>query len=77
MPITWWSQLIWLSAIAIGSFLLSWIFTNLLRFSRTAYVAVMAVVTGAFLLGAVFQRIEVPIHQEKRGSAGTNMVPAH
>lgn len=51
MPITWWSQLIWLLAIALGSFLVTWIFTDLLRFTRTAYIGVLAVVTGVFLYG--------------------------
>jgi len=51
MPITWWSQLIWLSTIGIGSFLLSWVFADLLHIARTAYVAIFAVVSGAFLFG--------------------------
>lgn len=51
MPITWWSQLIWLLALALGSFLVTWIFTDLLRFARTAYIGVLTVVTGGFLFG--------------------------
>lgn len=51
MPITWWSQLVWLLAIALGSFMVTWIFTDLLRFTRTVYIGVLAVVTGAFLYG--------------------------
>lgn len=49
MPATFWSQLIWLCALALASFLVSWIFTDLLDIPRTAYVAVFAVVTGGFL----------------------------
>lgn len=51
MPITVWSQLIWLCTLALGSFLISWLFSDLLGFPRTAYVAVFTVVTGAFLYG--------------------------
>ncbi len=51
MSITLWSQFIWLCALALGSFLVSWIFTDLFHVPRTAYVAVFAVVTGAFLYG--------------------------
>ena len=51
MPVTWWSQLVWLITIGIVSFLLSWIFTDLFHLARTAYVAIFAVVTGAFLIG--------------------------
>jgi hypothetical protein len=51
MPITWWSQLIWLLALALGSFLVTWIFTDLLRLTRTAYIGVLTVVTGGFLFG--------------------------
>ncbi len=51
MPITWWSQLIWLLALALGSFLVTWIFTDQLRLARTAYIGVLTVVTGGFLFG--------------------------
>jgi hypothetical protein len=51
MSITLWSQLIWFCALALGSFLVSWIFTDLLHIARTAYVAIFAVVTGAYLFG--------------------------
>jgi hypothetical protein len=51
VPITWWSQLIWLFALALGSFLVTWIFTDLLRFARTAYIGVLTVVTAGFLFG--------------------------
>jgi hypothetical protein len=51
MPITWWSQLIWLLAIALTSFLVTWIFTDLLHLEQTPYIAVLAVVTGALLTG--------------------------
>lgn len=51
MPITWWSQLIWLLALALGSFLVTWIFTDLLRMTQTPYIGVLGVVAGAFLYG--------------------------
>lgn len=51
MSITLWSQLIWFCSLALGSFLVSWIFTGLLHFKSAAYVSVFAVVTGAFLYG--------------------------
>jgi hypothetical protein len=51
MPITWWSQLIWLLVLAVGSFLVTWLFTDLLRLTRAAYIGVLAVVTGVFLYG--------------------------
>jgi hypothetical protein len=49
MPITWWSQLIWLLALALGSFLVTWIFTDLFHLTQAAFIGVLAVVTGAFL----------------------------
>lgn len=49
MPITWWSQLIWLLALAFASFLVTWIFADLLRLTQTVFIGVLAVVTGAFL----------------------------
>lgn len=51
MPILWWSQLIWLLALALGSFLVTWIFADLLRMRQAPYIGVLAVVTGAFLYG--------------------------
>lgn len=51
MPITWWSQLIWLLALALASFLVTWAFTDLFHLSQTPYIGVLAVVTGAFLAG--------------------------
>jgi hypothetical protein len=51
MPMTFWSQLIWLFALVLGAFLVSWIFTDLLRLTQTAYIGVLAVVTGVFLSG--------------------------
>ena len=51
MQITWWSQLIWLLALALGSFLVTWIFADLLRFTQTSYIGVLALVTGGFLYG--------------------------
>ncbi len=51
MPITWWSQLIWLLALALTSFLVTWIFTDMFHLTQTPYIGVLAVVTGAFLAG--------------------------
>jgi hypothetical protein len=51
MSITVWSQLIWLLAIALASFLVTWIFTDLFHLSQTAFIGVLAVVTGALLTG--------------------------
>jgi hypothetical protein len=48
---TWWSQLIWLLALALASFLVTWIFTDLLRMAQTAFIGVLALVTGALLYG--------------------------
>ena len=50
MQITWWSQLIWLLALALGSFLVTWIFVDLLRFTQTPYIGVLALVTGGIPL---------------------------
>ncbi len=30
MPIPWWSQLIWLGALVLGAFLVTWIVTDVL-----------------------------------------------
>src|SRR5690242_17305341 len=49
MPITVWSQLIWLLALAIASFLVTWIFTDLFHLGQAAFIGVLAVVTGALL----------------------------
>lgn len=51
MPITWWSQLIWLSALTLGSFLVTWLVTDVFRIGRTPYIAFLAVLTGGFLFG--------------------------
>ncbi len=51
MPITWWSELIWLLALALASFLVTWIFTDLFHLTQTPYIGVLAVVTGALLAG--------------------------
>jgi hypothetical protein len=51
MEITWWSQLIWLLALALTSFLVTWIFTDLIHLTQTPYIGVLAVVTGALLIG--------------------------
>lgn len=51
MPITWWGALIWLFAVALGSFLVTWIFADKLRMPQTPYIGVLALVTGAFLYG--------------------------
>src|SRR5512142_344127 len=46
MSITVWSQIIWLLAIA-----LTWVFTDLFLLSQTAFIGVLAVVTGVLLTG--------------------------
>ncbi|HEV2580054.1 MAG TPA: hypothetical protein VGT44_04300 [Ktedonobacteraceae bacterium] len=51
MPITWWSLLIWLFALVLGAFLVTWVFADLLRLTQTVYIGVLAVVTGVFLYG--------------------------
>lgn len=51
MPMTWWGALIWWLALALGSFLVTWIFADKLRMRRTPYIGVLAVVTGGFLYG--------------------------
>jgi hypothetical protein len=51
MPITLWSQLIWLLMLALASFLVTWIFTDLFHLSQTAFIGVLAVVTGALMSG--------------------------
>ena len=51
MQITVWSQLIWLLALALASFLVTWIFTDLFHLTQTPYIGVLAVVTGALLTG--------------------------
>src|SRR5690349_985909 len=51
MPITWWGQLIWLLALALASFLVTWVFTDVFHLRQTPYIGVLAVVTGAVLAG--------------------------
>jgi hypothetical protein len=51
MSLTLWSQLIWLLAIALASFLVTWIFTDLFHLEQTPYIGVLAVVTGVLLTG--------------------------
>ena len=51
MSIPVWSQLIWLLAITLASFLVTWIFTDLFHLTQTAFIGVLAVVTGALLAG--------------------------
>lgn len=64
MPLSWWSELIWLFALALGAFLVTWLFTDLLRFTQTISI------------GAVFQEIELPPHQEKGSSMTREAKPA-
>lgn len=49
MPITLWSQLAWLGAVALASFLVIWIFADLLHLARIAYVSILIGVTAVFL----------------------------
>lgn len=41
----------WLSALILGPFLMTWIGTDLLRLTQTAYIGVLVVVTGVLLAG--------------------------
>lgn len=49
MGIPWWSQLLWLGALILGAFLVTWIFTDLLRLTQPISIGVLTVVTGVFL----------------------------
>lgn len=49
MPVTMWSQFAWLGAVALASFLVIWIFADLLHLRREAYVSVLIGVTVVFL----------------------------
>jgi hypothetical protein len=51
MSLAWWGHLIWLCAIALGSFLVTWIVADQLHAPRTASIGVLLVVTGGFLYG--------------------------
>jgi hypothetical protein len=51
MPITIWSQLIWLLALALASFLVTWLFTDLIHLGQTAFIGVLAVVSVSLVAG--------------------------
>ena len=51
MEITWWSQLLWLLALALTSFLVTWIFTDLIHLTQIPYIGVLTGVTGTLLAG--------------------------
>jgi hypothetical protein len=49
----WAGSLIWLGALAIMSFLVTWVFADKLRMRRTPYIAALTVVTAAMAAGYV------------------------
>lgn len=51
MPITVWGSFIWLFALALGSFLVTWIATDQLHMPQTPYIGLLALMTGGFLYG--------------------------
>lgn len=50
-PIAWGGSLAWFGAIALCSFLITWVVTDLLRVRRTAYVGLLALLTGGLTYG--------------------------
>jgi di/tricarboxylate transporter len=51
MSVTLWSQWAWLGALTLTSFLVIWIFADLLHLARIAYVSILIGVTAVFLSG--------------------------
>jgi hypothetical protein len=47
----WGGALIWFGVIAISAFLIAWVVTDLLKFGRTLYVGLLAVLTGGLTYG--------------------------
>ena len=47
----WGGALIWFGAIALSSFLITWVVTDLLKVGRTVYVGLLAVLTGGLTYG--------------------------
>ena len=52
-PVPWAGSLIWLAALAVVSFLVTWVAADKLRMRRTPYIAVLTVVTAAITVGYV------------------------
>lgn len=52
-PVPWLGSVLWLMGLAVAAFLVSWIAADKLGLRRTAYIAVLAVVTGAMTVGYV------------------------
>lgn len=52
-PIPWVGSLWWLVALAVVSFLVSWVAANRMRIPRTPYIGVLTVVTAAMSVGYV------------------------
>jgi hypothetical protein len=52
-PVPWAGSLIWLAALAVVSFLVTWVAADKLRMRRTPYIAVLTVVTAAMTAGYI------------------------
>ena len=52
-PVPWAGSLIWLAALAVVSFLVTWVAADKLRMRRTPYIAVLTVVTATLTAGYV------------------------
>jgi hypothetical protein len=52
-PVPWQGSLIWLAALAVVSFLVTWVSADKLRMRRTPYIAVLTVVTAAMTAGYI------------------------
>jgi hypothetical protein len=52
-PIPWAGSLIWLAALAVVSFLVTWLAADKLRMRRAPYIAVLTVVTAALTAGYI------------------------
>jgi hypothetical protein len=51
IPIAWGGALAWFGAIAICSFLITWVVTDLLKVGRSVYVGLLALLTGGLTYG--------------------------
>jgi hypothetical protein len=52
-PVLWLESLIWLAALAVVSFLVTWVSADKLRMRRTPYIGVLTVVTAAMTAGYI------------------------
>jgi hypothetical protein len=52
-PAPWAGSLIWLAALAVVSFLVTWVAADRLRMRRTPYTAVLTLVTAALTAGYI------------------------